>query len=133
MNPTDKSRGFTLIEILIAMTIIAVTFVPLMHMFVVAMDNINHAKVMTTAISIGRHHMEMVKNLNLTEDRLRAYPSPTFYPPEDKLPLEINATKWRIKRIIDKKSDPVKVDIEVYEEGASEPAFTLTTLFEDIF
>ena len=133
MNPTNKNRGFTLIEILIAMTVIAVTFVPLMHMFVVAMDNINHAKVMTTAISLGRHHMEMVKNLNLTEDRLRAYPSPTFYPPEDKPPLEINATRWRIKRIIDKKSDPVKVDIEVYEEGESEPAFTLTTLFEDIF
>ena len=115
------------------MTIIAIAFIPLMRMFAVAMENIYTAKVMTTAVSIGREHMEMVKNLNLPEDRLKKLPSPYYFPPRKEPPMEINSTFWRIKRIIHEKSDPVKVDILVYEDGNDEPLMTLTTLFEDIY
>ncbi|MCK5706371.1 MAG: prepilin-type N-terminal cleavage/methylation domain-containing protein [Candidatus Aureabacteria bacterium] len=128
-----NKRGFTFIEILIAMTIIAVTFIPLMRMFAVAMENIYTAKVMTTAVSIGREHMERIKNLNLPEERLKKLPSPYHHPPKNKPPMEINNTFWRVKRIINTSSDPVKVDIFVYEDGNEEPLITLSTLFEDIY
>ena len=133
MKKLKKHNGFTFIEIIVAMTLIAVVFIPLMEMFTVAIENITLAKVMTTAINIGRQHMEMVKNLNLPEDRLRKLPKEQFFPPLNKPPMEINDTYWRVKRIIHQKSDPVKVDIYVYEEGEAEPLFTLTTLFEDNF
>ena len=133
MFHAQNSKGFTFVEILIAMTLIAIIFIPLMQMFTTAMENITYAKVMTTAVSIGRAHMERVKNLNLPEDRLRKLSSPHFFPPIDQPAMEINKTYWRVKRVIDKNSDPVKVDIFVYEEDESEPVYTLSTLFEDIY
>jgi hypothetical protein len=88
---------------------------------------------MTTAVSIGRLYMEMVKNLNLPEERLKKLPSPELFPPKGRPPFEINNTFWRVKRVIVKDSDPVRVDILVYEEGEGDPVFTLSTLFEDIY
>jgi prepilin-type N-terminal cleavage/methylation domain-containing protein len=128
-----QKKGFTFIEILIAMTLIAIIFIPLMRMFTVSMENAYSSKVMTTAVSIGRLYMEMVKNLNLPEERLKQLPSPDLFPPKGQPAFEINNTYWRVKRVIDKDSDPVKVDIFVYEEGEEEPVFTLSTLYEDIY
>ncbi|MBN1521050.1 MAG: prepilin-type N-terminal cleavage/methylation domain-containing protein, partial [Candidatus Aureabacteria bacterium] len=121
-----SSTGFTFVEILVAMTLIAVIFIPLMKMFTVAMESINDAKVNTTAVSIAREHMEKIKNFNLPEDRLRALKSPEYFPPLDKPPAEINDTKWRVERIIDKDSDPLKVEIRVFEDDGAEPIYTLT-------
>ena len=115
------------------MTLIAIIFIPLMKMFTVAMENAYSSKVMTTAVSIGREYMERVKNLNLPEERLKQLPSPELYPPKGQPAFEINNTFWRVKRVIDKESDPVRIDIVVYEEGEQEPVFTLSTLFEDIY
>jgi prepilin-type N-terminal cleavage/methylation domain-containing protein len=137
MNQTElkkmRQKGFTFIEVIIAMTLIAVTFVPLMKMFTVAIDNINNAKVMTTAVSIGREYMEMVKNLNLPEERLKKLESSAIFPPLSEPPIGLNDVLWRVKRVVYKDTDPVRVDILVYEEGEKEPVFTLSTLFEDIY
>jgi len=128
-----SKKGFTFIEILIAMTLIAIVFIPLMKMFTVAMDSINLAKIKTTAVSIAREHMEMVKNLNLPEERMKELESPSYFPPVNEDPFELNQTKWRVKRVIHKSTDPLQVDILVYIDGESEPIYTLSTLFEDIY
>ncbi len=128
---TNK-KGFTFIETIIAITLIGVVFLPLMRMFTVAIDAINHSRIETTAISIGREYMEMVKNMNLTEEGYKRLDDVRYFPPLNEKPFEMNNEHWRVKRVIYKDTDPLRIDIYVYVEGKDDPVYSLYTLIEDI-
>ena len=127
-----NKKGFTFVEAIVAITLVGIVFLPLMRLFTVAIDSINETKVQTTAVSLAREYMEKVKNLNLTEKGYKRLNEVDYFPPLKKEPFEINNERWRIKRVIHKNTDPLRIDFYVYIEGKKEPIYSLSTLIEDL-
>lgn len=155
ISNTEKRRtksltGFTYIELLITLTIIAVLFVPIMQLFSYSLHASTTSQDLITATSLARWEMERIKNLNVTKERLSEI-GDLMYPPIDEEPMELNEMLWRIKREIIKETDPLEVRVHVYpvreKKGVGEkgeiseeltydvqekPLVTLVTLFEDM-
>ena len=144
-------QAFTYIELLITLTILAVLFVPVMQLFSYSLYASGISQDLMTATSLARWEMERIKNLNVTKEQLRKM-GDSLYPPLDEEPIEMNETKWRIKREIIKDTNPLEVRVYVYpvrekkevgeEEEISEelyyvqedkPVVTLVTLIENMF
>jgi prepilin-type N-terminal cleavage/methylation domain-containing protein len=124
-------QGFTYIELLIALAVIAVLFVPIMQLFSHALYSTASSQNLITAANLARWQMERTKNLNLTKKQWREKGN-TFYPDLSEPPFEMNGLKWRIKREMSEGSGPLRVDIGVYNDGAlEEPVVSLVTLIED--
>ena len=82
--------------------------------------------------NLAQTEMEKTINLDLSKEDLKKLGS-QIYPPPDADPIEINHTKWRVKRDFVKDSDPLEVHISVYHDGQFErPIVTLVTLVEDM-
>ena len=129
---TKDFSGFTYIELLITLAIIAVLFVPIMRLFSSSIFYSSILQDTATATNLAEWQMERLKNLNITKDQLRQVEDST-YPPLEEEPLNMNEMKWRIKRVIIEEKDPVEVRISVYKEGEDEPVITLVTLIEDTY
>jgi len=127
-----RNSAFTLIEIMITITLMAITFFPLMSLFTSAIESINMTSEMSTSLNLAREGMEMVRNLNLSAKRLEELGT-YLYPEKDKDPLFINKKTWRIRTVIHKGTTPLKVDVEVLEDPYDHPVITLSTLFEDLY
>ena len=126
-----KSAGFTFIEILMTMTIIAVLFVPVMQLFSNSLYSTSVNLEMITAMNLAQSEMERTINLNLTKAQLQKLGTQIF-PPENEKPLELNHQVWRTKREIVEKSDPLEVHVIVYRDGEPDKSLvTLVTLVED--
>ncbi|MBL7069455.1 MAG: prepilin-type N-terminal cleavage/methylation domain-containing protein [Candidatus Omnitrophica bacterium] len=126
-------KAFTYIEVLITLAIIAVLFIPIMHLFSHVLQSSTVTQELITAANLAKWEMERIKNLNLTEKGLGELGS-AIYPPAGKEPLELNNVKWRIEKEIIKDSDPLEVRVHVFRDG--EPTariVTLVTLIEDTF
>jgi len=63
--------GFTFIELLITLAIIAICFLPLMRMFSVSLEQACVSNDLTTARYLAQEGMEKVKNSNFTEAQLK--------------------------------------------------------------
>ena len=125
-------NGFTFIEILITISVIAVLFVPIMQLFSHALVATNENFDFITATNLAKSEMEKVINLNMTKEQLKTLGDQVI-PPLNQKPLEVNRTLWRVKRELIPDSDPLEVRIQVYKEG--EPGkyvVTLVTLVEDM-
>ena len=128
----SSQTGFTFIEILMTLTVIALLFVPVMQLFTNSLVSTNVNLDMLTAMNLAQSEMERAINLNLTKAQLQQIGS-LVMPPEDQKPLELNHSFWRVKREIVPDSDPLEVRILVYRD--SEPGkslVTLVTLVEDL-
>ncbi len=112
----SASMAFTYIELLITLTVMAVLFIPVMQLFSHSLMASGTSQDLMTATNLARWEMERIKNLNVTEEQLSKI-GDVMYPPLDKEPLELNGTKWRIKRQIRKDSDPLEVRVHVYAVG----------------
>ncbi len=124
--------GFTFIEILMTLTIIAVLFIPVMQLFSNSLFSTTVNLETITAMNLAQSEMERTINLNLTKTQLKKIGT-LVTPPENEKPLEMNGQFWRIKREIVDNSDPLEVRIVVTRD--SEPAksvVTLVTLVEDL-
>src|SRR3989338_5349009 len=111
-----KSRkGFTFIELLIALAVMAICFLPLMRMFTVALEQTREAEDLSVAQGLAREEMERLKNLNFTEAQLESI-GDVWQPPLDKPPLILNEKRWRALRKIVKGTSPLEVHILVYED-----------------
>ena len=159
-QPLRAGAGFTYIELLITLTVMAVLFVPVMQLFSHSLMASSTSQDLMTATNLARWGMERIKNLNATKKQLSEI-GDVMYPPADKEPLELNGMKWRIKRKIKKGSDPLEVRVHVYIVGDKDiveeneedvyavitetsdeayveveedkPLMTLVTLIEDMF
>lgn len=131
-------NGFTFIELLITLAVIAICFLPLMRMFSVSLEQVCVINDLTTARYLAQEGMEKVKNLGLTEAQLEDLGN-IWEPALDKPLLELNGKHWRVFRKIVKGTDPLEVRIQVYQmtnqrtnELTNKPIVEVVTLVEDL-
>ena len=127
----EKLQGFTYIEILITLAIIAVLFVPMMQLFSYGLYSVTISGDMITATNLARLEMEKLKNLNLTKKQFRTL-GDQWVPKLEEPPLELNQSKWRIWTHFEPDSDPLEVSVRVYlATDTQKPVASLVTLIED--
>ena len=128
----QSQNGFTFIEILITLTVIAVLFVPVMQLFSNSLYSTTQNLDRITAMNLAQSEMERTINLNMTKEQLKKMGTKVFPPLEEK-PYEINKGLWRVQREIVEDSDPVEVRVKVFREGQPDKVLiTLVTLVEDM-
>jgi prepilin-type N-terminal cleavage/methylation domain-containing protein len=129
-------KGFTFIELLITLAVVAIAFLPLMRMYTACLEQVYVNEDMTTARYLAQEGMEKIKNLGFTEDQLKKI-GDLWYPSRNDQPLKMNDKNWRVLRKITKNTDPLEVKIEVYLDHknsgiSSTPIIELVTLIEDL-
>ena len=118
-NMRDE-RGFTFIEILMTLAIIAILFVPIMQLFSNSLFATTQSLEMITATNLAKSYMEKTINLNMTKTHLREEGS-QYFPPAGQAPFEINKTRWRVQREIIEGTDPLEVRIHVFHAEEIDP------------
>lgn len=136
MNPFDlfirkTKNGFTFIEILVTLAIIAVLFIPIMQLFSYSLHSTGQSQDLITAVNLAKWEMERAKNLSITKAQLKAIGN-VIYPPLGEEPLLLNNTKWRIKREIMPGSDPLEVRVHVYPVTSETPDMTAAPPLEPV-
>jgi prepilin-type N-terminal cleavage/methylation domain-containing protein len=132
LTSLPSNAGFTFIEILMTLTVIALLFVPVMQLFSNSMVATAQNLDRITSVNLAQSEMERTINLNMTKSQLRKIGT-QIIPPLDKDPYEVNNVKWRVEREIVEASDPLEVRIKVYREGEPEKIMiSLVTLIEDM-
>ena len=130
-NDTRQS-GFTFIEILMTLTVIALLFVPVMQLFSNSLYFTGENLDRITAMNLAQSEMEKTINLNMTKEQIKRIGAQVF-PPLEQKPYEINRKFWRVQREIVEDSDPLEVRIKVFMDGQPEKVMiTLVTLIEDM-
>ena len=127
-------RGFTFIELLISLAVMAIAFLPLMRMFTGGLEQVYTIGDMDTARYLGKEGMEKLRNLNYTKAQIRDL-GDVWEPALNRPALEVNGRKWRVLRKVLKETDPLEVRILVYREprlADSKPIVELVTLIEDL-
>jgi prepilin-type N-terminal cleavage/methylation domain-containing protein len=131
-SKASRQKGFTFIEILITLTVIALLFVPVMQLFSNSLYSTGENLDRITAMNLAQSEMERTINLNMTKAQLKKDGSKVF-PSLDGPPYAINKGFWRVQRQVMEDSDPVEVRIKVFKDGQPEKVLvTLTTLVEDM-
>ena len=124
--------GFTFIEILMTLTIIAILFVPVMQLFSNSLVSTNANLEMITAMNLAQSEIERTINLNLSKAQLQKIGT-TIIPAENEKPIELNHALWRVKREVVPDSDPAEVRVSVYlDKQPGKDLVTLVTLVEDM-
>lgn len=125
------SKGFTYIEVLITLAVVAILFIPMMQLFSHGLYSATVSSDMITAVNLGRWEMERVRNSNLTKSQLKTQ-GDVWTPELEEAPLEINKIKWRIFRHIKPDSDPLEISVQVFTaDNLKKPLASLVTLIED--
>lgn len=129
-----RSRaGFTLIEVIMALTMITLFFVPIMELFSTSLSALAESDKTTTALALGQEGVERVKNLRLTQDQIARQGS-VWWPDKGQSPLLMNKRLWRVERTATPGTDPLEITVRVYlyaADGAEEKVLELKTLIAD--
>ena len=124
--------GFTFIEILMTLTVVALLFIPVMSLFSDSLYSTNRNQDMITAMNLAQSEIERTINLNLTKAQLQELGT-QIDPPASEDPIKLNGALWRIQREMVAGTDPLEVRVSVYQDGHPEkPLVTLVTLVEDM-
>ena len=138
----NNQNGFTLLEIIVALLIIAVAFLPLMRMYTSALEQIEQTSNLTTAKYIAKASMEKTKNMAVSEGRLLGLRNP-IEPPLGEPPYTLNGREWRVEKVISRTTEgSIKVTVKVFlirkeisdEDKTflqSKPVIKISTLIED--
>lgn len=131
VTPPRDPRGFTYIEVLLTLAILAILFVPTMQLFSHAMEATRTSRDLMTAVSLARWEMERVKNVGVSTQRLKETGNITW-PPETEAPVQLNGRAWRIYRVLKEGTEPLEVAVEVRAEKESKAMVRLVTLITDM-
>lgn len=128
----NLKRGFTYVEMVITVVIIAICFVPLMRMFSASIGEVAYVGDKLTAFNLAREEMEKIKNLNFSEAQFLALGNAVI-PPKGSPPLRRNKINWRIERILKEGTDPLEIRVLVWREDKKpQKILELATLIEDL-
>ncbi len=132
ITKNERTRnGFTYVELLITLAIIAIVFIPIMRLFSHTLYSTSASQELITATNLAKWQLERTKNLNVTKAQLREMGNEVYPLPAEE-PIELNGLKWRIIREIVEGSDPLDVRVHVYrDKQMDKPIVTLVTLIED--
>lgn len=111
----SDSRGFTFIELLLTLVVIAISAIPLMQMFATAVEQAGTTDEFRTALDLAREEVEKVKNLALTEDQIKALGN-VVSPP-----VVLNRTVWFAVRVVDPEAKPLKFTVFIFRDSLSTP------------
>lgn len=109
-----KEEGFSLIELLITISIIAIAFLPLMQMYSVVVEQVYLQSDLTTARFLCQEEMERVKGSGLNQAQLQKT-GDVWLPLLKEPPLVINGKKWRVFREVVPGTDPLEVWVKAYQ------------------
>ena len=110
-----KAQGFTFVEILIALTLLAVVAVPLMRVFATAVEQVAYADDLRTALDLAREEIEKVKNLALTESQIKQLGNAISHP------IRLNQRTWYAVRVVHPTASPVEIQVYVFREKLTDP------------
>ena len=133
-----RNKGFTFIELLITLTVLAISFLPLMRMYSAALEQLTYVDDLTAAKFLAQEGMEKLKNINLTMAQIKSIGS-VWEPPLGSAPVTLNGKRWRALRKVVQSSDPLEVHIQVFKDedmsrkgSPARPVIELVTLIEDL-
>lgn len=125
-------KAFSLVELLIAMTLISISFFPLMNLFMSSLKNVQSTALKSTAMNLAREGIERIRNKNLSLSVLELREK-SYFPPLNKPAIELNNNKWRILTEFKKGSRPLETTVKVFISDNPNPIYMLQTLTEDTF
>ena len=119
----EERAGFTFVEILITLMVLAVAVVPLMQLYATAVEQVTYTDDLRIGLDLAREEVEKVKNLALTEEQIKHLGN--IVSP----PITLNKAVWYTVRIINPTASPLELQVLVYRNqlwGA--PMTTLVTI-----
>lgn len=115
--------GFTFVEILLTLVILAVSSVPLMQLFSTAVEQAGTVDEIRAALDLSREEIEKIKNLALTEKQIKELGN-VVSPP-----ILLNRTVWFTARVVDPEKEPLTVTVYVFRDSlATRPIVSLVTV-----
>ncbi len=119
----SRRNGFTFVEILLTLLILAVAAAPMMQLFATAVEQSGTVDEFRDALDLVREEVEKVKNLALTEDQIKSLGN-VVSPP-----IFLNRTVWFLVRIIDPDVSPLKVTVFAFRDSlATRPVVSVVTI-----
>jgi prepilin-type N-terminal cleavage/methylation domain-containing protein len=118
-----KNRGFTFVEILVTLLVLAVAVTPLLQLYATAVEQLGFTDDLSTASELAREEIEKVKNLALTERQLKQMGN-VISPP-----IRLQKRIWYTVRVVDPDLTPLEVQVYVYRGTLkSAPIVQLVTI-----
>lgn len=112
-------------EILLTLSILAITAVPLMQMFATAVEQAGTVDELRTALDLAREEIEKVKNLALSEEQLKALGNVASPP------IVLNRTVFYTVRMVDPETTPPQVTVYVFRDTlGGQPLVSLVTIIQ---
>lgn len=122
-NTRSQEAGFTFVEVLLTLLILAITAVPLLRLYATAVEQTGVVGELRMALDLAREEVEKVKNLALTEDQIKAIGN-VVSPP-----MVLNRTLWYTVRVVDTETKPLRVSVYVFRDRlAGRPVVSLVTV-----
>lgn len=128
----SNEAGFSYLEVLITIMLLAVFFLPIMKMLSASVAHLSYVGDMNTALGLAREGMERVRNLRISQAQLIAR-GDEYEPPLPEEPLVLNGSRWRVLRDIHEGTRPLEVHVLVFkDEVLDEPLVEVKTLIEEL-
>ena len=119
-----RRGGYTFIELIAAIALIAIVFVPMMEMFHQGLVNMREAGVRRTAIDLAGEELALLEMADLTVEQMAREGSRSR--PVQVIDNSPWAVRWEF-RFVDHQP-PLEIRIKVYRQGRTEkPEFELVT------
>jgi len=119
----SQEAGFTFVEVLLTLLILAITTVPLLRLYATAVEQAGVVGEFRVALDLAREEVEKVKNLALTEDQIKAIGN-VVSPP-----IVLNRTLWYTVRVVDAEATPLRLSVYVFRDQlAGRPVVSLVTV-----
>lgn len=118
-----RKKGFTFIEVIITLVVLAVSVTPLLQLFATDVEQASYTDDMRTGLDLAREEIEKVKNLALTEAQIKEIGN-LISPP-----IFLNKSVWYTVRMVNPTSSPLEIQVMVYRDQLwGQPMTSLVTI-----
>ncbi len=128
---TTRSAGLTLVEILIALTILAVVLLPVMVGFAQALITTSQSSTSAVASSIARQTLESMKAVGYSYALVGQTTTPADLVPGDAF-FQIKTTVTEIEPDDASHKGLKKIEVLVYQKGSSSAMVALSTYISPV-